>query len=285
MLNFKKWMITSCFTLLLILLSSNLVGAESLQWETKDKVKIDKKWTVTFNQELIDSPANKSLITVYDKTEVKKLDVTVEIQANKVIITPPLNEFHEKTSLTYDDNKSYTLHINEGLTFESGQTYKDNLTMPFNTVRQSYLDEEFKELAHKGILKDVPLKVGDSISDVIAQKGNDYQEVYSAGTTYLYYENDDFYIYGYADADPSKINTVSVRLYGGEYYKKDFLKLFGPRDYLDQIEDAVNPDPNWFKIGNYKLLLENYNSIYVEDDMLVHTITLTKWKKGDFDIN
>ena len=191
------------------------VQAESLQWESKNNVDLQKEWTITFNVEIEDSAENKSHFEIRSE-DGSLFSTNVIFDGEKAIVSP--------SSTDYSPETTYELHIKEGVTFSNGEQYQDDLVMPFSTKSDSYFDQELKELVYQGKVKDVPYTIGDSINDVISDRGEPVDEFGYSGLKYITYPDNYWFGTNFGD---TTLRAIGVPLPEDRYTLADFEKLFG----------------------------------------------------------
>lgn len=219
------------------------VQAESLQWESKNNVDLQKEWTITFNVEIEDSAENKSHFEVRSEDGIQfPTDVTFD--GKKAIVSPSTSDYSPETT--------YELHIKEGVTFTNGEQYQDVLVMPFSTKSDSYFDQELKELVEQGKVKGVPYAIGDSINDVIADRGEPTEEFGYTGLMYIAYP--DNYWFG-TNVQDTTLRAIGVPLPEDRYTLADFEKLFGEPTGEGPPGEGSSNYWAYFNLPGYKILL------------------------------
>ncbi|MBA2175409.1 DUF4309 domain-containing protein [Halobacillus locisalis] len=235
------------------------VQAESLQWESKDNVDLQKEWTITFNVEIEDSVENKSHFEIR-RADGSLFQTEVTFEGNKAIVTPGSSGYLPETT--------YELHIKEGVTFSNGEQYQDVLTMPFSTKSESYFDQELKELVYQGKVKDVPYTIGDSINDVIADRGEPTNEFGYSGLKYISYPDNYWFGTNFGD---TTLRAIGVPLQQDRYTLADFEKVFGEATGYGPPGEGSSNYWAYFNLPGYKLVLHidgDYRTSPVSDFIL-----------------
>lgn len=93
------------------------------QWHESKKTYLNKIWTITFQSNIDAKSANEDSIYVFDETIQSKVNLSIKVSNNKVILTP---------SSSYASDHSYYLVIEKSLKSTTGSKLAAPTVMKFN---------------------------------------------------------------------------------------------------------------------------------------------------------
>ena len=123
----RKWETICLLVALFILAPLTVVNASALTDEVKD-VPVNKIWTITFNNSVVESSITENSVYVMNSNNVKQ-DVKREVNGNIVTIHPPTSG--------YEANQKYTLHITVDVLGQIGKetkSLKQPIIKTFTTI-------------------------------------------------------------------------------------------------------------------------------------------------------
>lgn len=98
--------------------------AGAVEWKTYSNIPLDKKWTITFNQQIASNSIAQNVYLV-DKTN-KKLPIVATASGKKLSVQP-------KSTLAY--NTRYKIIVTKNLKSIKGKAMNQEITIPFTTVK------------------------------------------------------------------------------------------------------------------------------------------------------